>query len=475
MVLPDAPTEEPSSHVEADAPEPVAQRPSPSWSALWLVAGVLASALLWLSAWRAETGRGAVLRALAALVVLLACLSAFAWHVGWCARRRSDQQEVEELRAQLEALRLGAPSAAGAAPDMGHAPPPALGLPALPESAFAGAPPLPPGPASADGGLAAFHAFGQGRPVDGPISAALGPPPCQPAAPQPALLGSGSPAAMAAPASTSASTAGACAAELRQLLDQLAVTAGSDPWWGSRFWQAVAAMEARGSLDAAVKAALQSRGYIGVRTIGAPDVPSIKAMLLQFEAMGNAPFAGGFTSSGLAAVSNVDSWAHSLPPDFKRAGGEIYRNIRAAGSTSVRHWLQMQHTGSKQGAEWQHLWAMASMVDFAVGPCQSDTELYTRLNSDDQLELSLRHLSAHVYEQRTKDYVGGARLRAVVAPGSAVDIAPNWLISEATMHSKMEHQREERVHAELRRRAGRGGGSGKGDGKGKDKKTGRGS
>ena len=150
-------------------------------------------------------------------------------------------------------------------------------------------------------------------------------------------------------------------------------------------------------------------------------------------------------------MASVDTWAHSLPPDFKRAGGEIYRNIRAAGSLSVRQWLQNQHQGSKRGAEWQHLWAMATTVDFAVGGVRSDQELSQKLNSHDQVELALRHLSAHVYEQRTRDYVGGARLRAVQAPGSVVDIAPSWLISDATAHSMLENQREERVRQELRR------------------------
>ena len=81
-----------------------------------------------------------------------------------------------------------------------------------------------------------------------------------------------------------------------------------------------------------------------------------------------------------------------------------------------------------------------------------EMELYAKLNSDDQLELALRHLSAYIYEHRTKDYVGGARLRAVQAPGSQVDIAPSWMIADATAHSKQEHQRDERVHQELRRR-----------------------
>eukprot|EP00959_Pyramimonas_sp_CCMP1952_P253906 5304602-Pyramimonas_sp.AAC.1 len=87
------------------------------------------------------------------------------------------------------------------------------------------------------------------------------------------------------------------------------------------------------------------------------------------------------------------------------------------------------------------------------------------LNTNDNVEIGLRHLSAYVYESRTHDKAGAARLRAVTAPGSGIDIAPGWLITEATTHSKMEHQRAERVSAELRRRNG---------GKGKDKDKGRG-
>ena len=137
----------------------------------------------------------------------------------------------------------------------------------------------------------------------------------------------------------------------------------------------------------------------------------------------------------------------------------------------MRNWLSQQRVGSKRGEEWQSLWATATAVDFALGECQGDEALYAKLNSDDQVELGLRHLSANVYESRARDSVGAARLRAVVAPGSAVDIAPNWLISEATTHSKMEHQREERVHSEMRRREPKGpkGGDPKGRGRGAPK------
>ena len=64
-------------------------------------------------------------------------------------------------------------------------------------------------------------------------------------------------------------------------------------------------------------------------------------------------------------------------------------------------------------------------------------------------------------------------MRAVTAPGSGVDIAPNWLITEATTHSKQEYQRAERVSNELRRR-GKGDKGDKGGKGGKGKKKGEG-
>ena len=57
-------------------------------------------------------------------------------------------------------------------------------------------------------------------------------------------------------------------------------------------------------------------------------------------------------------------------------------------------------------------------------------------------------------------------MRAVVAPGAGTDIAPGWMLSEATAFSKAEHQRSERVNAETRRRRDTKG-KGKGDGPGK--------
>ena len=303
--------------------------------------------------------------------------------------------------------------------------------------------------------MAALAAFARGQDVGGPISQMMGPGAAAAAAggpPMPAVPQAGSGAS---------SDGGAVAASARQVRSELDVLANAlppDPWWGQRFWRRIAELDAGGQLAPAVRAALQAKGYVGVATTGAPDVASLRVVFQGLEASAASGLSLGamVPGGGHAESSSIDAWAHGLPPDFRRAAGEIYRNIRGAGVLSVRQWLTENHTGPKTSDAWQHLWAMATSIDFKIGGISSDQELYQLLNTDDNLELALRHLSAHVYEQRTKDYVGGARLRAVAAPGSQVDIAPGWLIGEATLHSKLEHQREERVQAELRRRQPKG-------------------
>ena len=54
-------------------------------------------------------------------------------------------------------------------------------------------------------------------------------------------------------------------------------------------------------------------------------------------------------------------------------------------------------------------------------------------------------------------------MQGVAPPGASVDIAPSWLVSESTLHSKYEHQRDERVAAARNRKGKKGD---KGDGKG---------
>ena len=100
-------------------------------------------------------------------------------------------------------------------------------------------------------------------------------------------------------------------------------------------------------------------------------------------------------------------------------------------------------------------------MDYLLGGCKTQTELLTKLASDDALELHLRRLASYVYEMRTKDKVGAAAMLAVRPPGSSADLAPTWLVSEATAHSKAEYQRDERVSSAWKRDSrpgGRGGG-----------------
>ena len=83
------------------------------------------------------------------------------------------------------------------------------------------------------------------------------------------------------------------------------------------------------------------------------------------------------------------------------------------------------------------------------------------------MEIGLRHLSAYIYESRTHDHVGAAKLRAVTAPGSNLDVAPGWPITDATSHSIQEHKRSKRVEQELKKRNAYTDSKGKGKGKGK--------
>ena len=108
-----------------------------------------------------------------------------------------------------------------------------LGLPPLPPFGLGPATGAPPGGwavgpgagAAADGGLAAFHAFGAGAEVAGPISASQ-------------AQGSGGPMApAAAPAAAAPSGAAVRAVRERGELEALAGTSGTDPWWGQKFWQ----------------------------------------------------------------------------------------------------------------------------------------------------------------------------------------------------------------------------------------------
>ena len=146
-------------------------------------------------------------------------------------------------------------------------------------------------------------------------------------------------------------------------------------------------------------------------------------------------------------------WNHQLPPDMRRAGPEIYRSLRSAGAEGARAWLQLEFKGVRAGNLWTDLWQNATMIEYILSKAENGAEAMAWLASDDTLEMLLRRLASYVYEMRTKDKTGAAAMLAVRAPGSAVDVAPTWLVQEITTFSKAEHQRGERVITAAKREA----------------------
>ena len=128
---------------------------------------------------------------------------------------------------------------------------------------------------------------------------------------------------------------------------------------------------------------------------------------------------------------------------------------------------------------------MATDIDMRLGQASSDAEIMMMLASDDSLEIGLRRLAAYVYESRTHDRTGARAMLAIAPPGGNSDIAPSWLVDNATTHSRVEYQRSERVSAAAGKGGrgryrgdshedGDGGDGGRGRGRGRDRGRGRG-
>ena len=87
------------------------------------------------------------------------------------------------------------------------------------------------------------------------------------------------------------------------------------------------------------------------------------------------------------------------------------------------------------------------------------------LNGNDVVEVGLRRLASQIYFDRTKDHSGSRALFGITPPGSGLDIAPSWLISDVTAYSKAEFQRKERVRTQETRQRRSTDDKGKGKGK----------
>ena len=168
------------------------------------------------------------------------------------------------------------------------------------------------------------------------------------------------------------------------------------------------------------------------------------------------------------------AWHLKLPADLQRAGPELYRNIRAEGVGSVRQWVNEQHAGleAKNTTAFQDLFMAATIIDFELASCRSESQVMAKLATSDTLEIHLRKLGAFIYCRRAKDKAGANRMLGVRAPGTNADIAPKWMLDDANTHSKTEYQQIERGQKLSRLEHGGGSGGGKSDGKGR--KGGRG-
>jgi hypothetical protein len=207
-----------------------------------------------------------------------------------------------------------------------------------------------------------------------------------------------------------------------------------------------------------------------LRSFETSAAPSTGASAAVFRAMPNGS-AEADKEHGLQ--SDDIKWHNSLPPDLNRAAGEIYVSIRSSGSSSIRDYVDRLFASPEARAsqKFQELFANATVIDFEVAKAANENERLRILNTNDILEIYLRNLGAYVHHRRTGDADAANHMLAVRAPGGDIDIAPSWLVSSGSLHSKAEHQRKERsggarnsgVHRKPEGKAkAKGGGKGKG-------------
>ena len=100
----------------------------------------------------------------------------------------------------------------------------------------------------------------------------------------------------------------------------------------------------------------------------------------------------------------------------------------------------------------------------SLSRAESPSQLALILATDDGVEIDMRRFGAHVYETLTGDRQGAAAMLAVKAPGAHVDIAPTWMVEDASKYSKMEYERTQRVRGRGRGDGGKGDERAKGSG-----------
>ena len=392
----------------------------------WAMVGI--SILLVMAAQVVSTGKQAFSCLFGAF-----CCGALAFRIrSWATSE--DAEDIDSLRAELAALRISAAMSAAGAAALPPLPPPAGTQPLWDATS----------PTAPSGMLGALDAAVNGHNTQSPpLACRMGP--VQQVPPQAADR--------------------SMLDLITRTLQAMSASSSSNPHWARGFWKWIALKIANNEIAPDLLNVLISFGYIGEDTLTTPNVTSL-CQALEHGFSTTPASTQNWAAANSWGGSSGNTYHTALPGDMRRAATEIYRTIRSEGAASVRQWLRENFTGYKgPSGPWDELWSLAAQVDFALSNCQSDADMLRVLGTDDRVEIALRHLGAHFYESRTRDRAGAAQMRAFSSPGSARDIVPGWMVSEASAFSKVEHQRSERVETEIRRRSAQD--KTKGDSKGK--------
>ena len=88
------------------------------------------------------------------------------------------------------------------------------------------------------------------------------------------------------------------------------------------------------------------------------------------------------------------------------------------------------------------------LVDFKVKDAGSPVQVLSMIEQSDTCEIALRRLASWIHEKRTGDMDAAQSMLAVKPSSFASDIAPSWLVTEASTYSQSEHKCKERARAQ---------------------------
>ncbi|CAE7400933.1 unnamed protein product, partial [Symbiodinium sp. CCMP2456] len=223
------------------------------------------------------------------------------------------------------------------------------------------------------------------------------------------------------------------AKSIKELLVLWHGKASLQPTWARSFWAEVGRRE---PLEPRVRTLLLSHGYLGKGE--KLEELSIAGALAHttsaFRDQGEDPW---------PEEAGLDTWDAALPPDLKRAGPEIYTSMKSAGVRCVRDWINsMFSVDQRQHPQYVELFNLASLVDFKVKDAGSPAQVLSMIGQCDTCEIALRRLASWIHEKRTGDKDAAQSMLAVKPSSFASDIAPSWLVTEASTYSQSEYKRK---------------------------------